>query len=232
VSRIKLCCGEIIILIRRPQRATSEKLSTQKCSQTQINYFRKWCGGNFNCLSPSPISSRQGMMLSHSAVASPMLVSPGAVRVSPYFFPKKWWLFLVIDTTPTPLRLPSDRLYSVLCKFSRNIFYTLIMVSPPGWCHPGRSAHPSSLVTPLGDRGFGGADPQVWKIYRLIGDRTSSADNSKFQTRTENISVWYLYWPSRVLTLLICVSGIFLLAHLHIDVSKDSKCWFLSLWTE
>jgi len=45
-----------------------------------------------------------------------------------------------ILTTRTLSAFPVNRLSSVPGKFIRKNIYTLIRVSPPGWCHPGRPA--------------------------------------------------------------------------------------------
>ena len=103
-------------------------------------------------------------------VASLRWVTRGAATegVTPLFFPEKpGRLFLLIAVTITiafycfhsgitPSRVGCHlftspvrpRFSTILCKFAHIIFF--LQVSPPGGCHPGRSAstmHP--LVTPL-----------------------------------------------------------------------------------
>jgi len=87
-------------------------------------------------------------------VASLSLVSPNAVSngVTLFFPQKSDDLFLVIVTSSHPLRLPTLRLFSVLCKFDHTTFFTFITVSPLWADGVTRDSPPPSsplLVTPL-----------------------------------------------------------------------------------
>ena len=102
-----------------------------------------------------------------TAVASLGWVTPGAATegVTPLFFVKSRRPFLLIVVTititfycfhsgvtpsrmsPTPFLPIRPRFSTILCKFAHKIFF--LRVSPPGGCHPRRSAPP--VVMPLGD---------------------------------------------------------------------------------
>ena len=94
-----------------------------------------------------------------SGVTGAGVTRGGNRRCHPYFLPKKNWrpvLVIAVCKWPVSYRLvttPTFRppLSSVLSKFSHNFFY-FIRVSPPGGCHPGRSApRPPSYTTAIAD---------------------------------------------------------------------------------
>ena len=122
---------------------------------------------NSICSSPDwdlPVCEVWWRLLLNCAVASLTLVSPCAVTDGvTVFFPQKsdeffYWSSSKVMTCFSRrkychLHLPTDRLSSVFCKFSRKNFILSLPCHSPGWCHPGLSAPspfpPLRPVTPL-----------------------------------------------------------------------------------